>query len=90
MRAEQNDDNRWHLDKRVPIALIVTLLAQALAFGLWLGGIERAQREQERRLSLLEAQRISERLASVEAQLADVKALVLRIDARLERQGRAP
>lgn len=30
----ENDNDRWHLDKRVPIALIITLLAYGVS-GLW-------------------------------------------------------
>ena len=32
--ASQDPDNSWHLDKRVPIALIVTLMMQG-AIGIW-------------------------------------------------------
>jgi hypothetical protein len=30
----QSDDNNWHLDKKVPISLIVAVLAQA-GMGIW-------------------------------------------------------
>jgi Tfp pilus assembly protein PilO len=36
--AEQ--DKRWHLDKRVPIAIIVTLLAQAAWFASYITRLE--------------------------------------------------
>lgn len=35
----QHDDGEWHLDKRVPIALIVTLFLQAAAVLTWANGI---------------------------------------------------
>lgn len=34
MRAREIDGESWHLDKKVPVALIITLLIQA-AFGIW-------------------------------------------------------
>lgn len=33
--ADQSPDNQWHLDKKVPIALIVMMLAQTFAAGWW-------------------------------------------------------
>ena len=34
--AKTDDDNRWHLDKKVPIALVVALLVQA-GSTIWFG-----------------------------------------------------
>lgn len=31
----KSDDNRWHLDRRVPIASIVTLLVMVIGNGAW-------------------------------------------------------
>jgi hypothetical protein len=34
------DREQWHLDKRVPISLIITLLAQTVAIVWWAAAIE--------------------------------------------------
>jgi len=35
----EQSENHWHVDKRVPIALILTLAVQTLAMGIWVGSI---------------------------------------------------
>lgn len=37
-KTVQKDDRRWHLDKRVPVALIVTILVQSGAAIWWAAG----------------------------------------------------
>ena len=78
-------DNGWHLDKRVPIALILTLAVQ-FAAGVWFAGqLAQRQDEQERRITAIENQNISGRLGAVEGQLADLKDGIRRIDGKLDR-----
>lgn len=80
-----SDDNHWHLDKKVPIALIVTLLCQ-FAAGVWFAGkMSQRQDEQERRITVMEQQNVGGRLGALEGQLSDVKAGLNRIDAKLDR-----
>lgn len=80
-----SDDNRWRIDKHVPLALVYLLVAQFLG-ATWmaaqvLGKIE----SQERRITVIEAQRVGERLVSLESQVADTKSLLQRVDANLLR-----
>lgn len=85
----------WHLDKRVPIALIVTIAIQTLAGGFWLGSLANRVATLESagaqsvgfpvRLAVAETQ-----IAEVRAQITDIKAILLRIDDRLARQSRQP
>lgn len=35
----EDDDYKWHLDKKVPVALIATLVVQTSAFAWWFGGL---------------------------------------------------
>lgn len=67
----------WHLDKRVPIALIVTIIIQTAGLFVWVGGIQERVARNER--DILESQDTGERLARVETLLETI------ID-RLERQ----
>ena len=51
-------NEQWHLDKKVPIALIVTIVMQTAVFLVWVGGIDvRVHRNEEEinALSLREA-----------------------------------
>lgn len=79
----------WHLDKKVPIAMILVLLVQ-LGTGLWFAArmVERDE-SQERRLTAIEQasvqQNMGGRLSTVEAQLTDLKAGVSKIDGKLDR-----
>lgn len=78
-------DNHWHLDKKVPITLIVVLLVQ-FAGGIWYAGRStQRQDEHERRINTIEQQNVSGRLGSVEGQLHDVKAGVSKINDKLDR-----
>lgn len=80
-----DDDSRWHLDKRVPIALIVALAVHLMSSIWFAGQFVQRQENQERRLSLIEQQNISGRLASLESQVSDVKTGVTKIDGKLDR-----
>lgn len=35
--TESPDNQSWHLDKKVPIAIIGTLIAQTMGLGIWAG-----------------------------------------------------
>jgi hypothetical protein len=80
-----DDDNRWHLDKKVPIALITALTAQAVG-GVWMAGqLAQRQDDQERRLSTIERHNVSGRISVLESQVNDVRDGVRRIDGKLDR-----
>lgn len=84
MTAYTKDEERaWHLDRRVPIAVIVTLLLQSAAALVWAGSANE-------RLSTLEtrAARIDEmveRTARLEERAKAASAALERIEARLGR-----
>ena len=77
----------WHLDKRVPIAIIVSLLIQSAAIIWWARGLEAAVTSQDSRLAALEKARdndhVSERLAVLEVRVTQVLALAETIDRRM-------
>jgi uncharacterized protein HemX len=59
-RKYSMEDSKWHLDKKVPIALLVGLLFQA-AVGLWYAGrVDAGIQQQERRLVALELARLQD------------------------------
>ena len=84
-QTQPGEENRWRIDKHIPLALVYLLIAQFLG-ATWmaaqvLGKID----SQEKRISVIENQRVSERLVTLESQMGDTKSLVQRVDANLQR-----
>jgi hypothetical protein len=77
------DDKRWHLDRKVPIAIILTLIAQTGSFVWWAGRLDNRVEMLERgavttapqgdRLTRLEAQ-----YEAIRESLAEIKVLIRR------------
>lgn len=81
--------DHWTIDKRVPLALILTLagtlLAQSIVAVRWAAAIDSRQDVSDQKISALEAQRAGERLAVLEATVGDVRAQLTRIEGKLDR-----
>ena len=86
----------WHLDKRVPIALIFALLVQTGGIFWWGGGLDKQVAEQERRITKLESvddqltdemRRIEGRLSSLEANGKAQLSILSRVERILESRG---
>lgn len=56
--SEVNISNDWHLDKRVPIALILTLLAQSAGAIWWASSVNSRIAQLESRVSVTESIRV--------------------------------
>ena len=74
-------DNHWHLDKRVPIALILTVAIQTAMMGVWVGSIQARVETNERAIAA--GADTAERLARIEA-------ILERVERRIEQQERQP
>lgn len=70
-------DNHWHLDKRVPIALIATLTLQTCGIIWWAAGIN--AQVQANTLAIAEQSDTRERLVRIET-------ILERMERRLEDQ----
>lgn len=79
------DQEHWTVDKRVPLALVVTILIQSAAAIWWASSISGTVAVQGQKIGALEAQRAGERLAVVESTIGDVKQQLNRIEAKLDR-----
>ena len=87
-------DESWHLDKKLPIALIVVLVAQFLG-GLWfMARLDARVEEQATRLAKTEAQisnidrearDFGNRMARIEEKSSAMLSLLQAIEQRLER-----
>ena len=80
-------DNKtpWHLDRKVPIGII---LAGLMTFGTMVANnrdVENKIATHEKALAVIAAQRVSERLASLESQMQDVRTALIRIENKLDR-----
>lgn len=65
--AEENADRQWHLDKKVPLALIFTIAAQTLAIVWWSATANARLDHLERQVNASAPQ--SERIIRLEAKM---------------------
>lgn len=73
----------WHLDKRVPLALIITIFLQTSGVFWWASGINTRVENLEASMRISGGDR--DRLVRVEEKLEGTKELLVSIDKRLER-----
>lgn len=96
MSGPDAGDDAWHLDKKVPIALIIVLIGQ-LVLGIWFASKMHADVTQhDRRIGALEqtdtrmsdeARRISEVLARLDERLQGQTAILRRVEDALRPPG---
>jgi Tfp pilus assembly protein PilO len=77
-------ENQWHLDKRVPVALIITLLGQMVVAIWWAASINTRMEQIERTVSA-EALRVENGERTVANQATQIAVLVERIESQNER-----
>jgi Tfp pilus assembly protein PilO len=88
-QTQQRDpDSRWRIDKHIPVPMLVALLIQTFVV-VWMVSSKLTEQTErlgtyDRRISAIEAYRLSERVAVMESQMSDIRALLLRVDAKLE------
>ncbi|MCE7997376.1 MAG: hypothetical protein HEP70_00815 [Rhodobiaceae bacterium] len=81
--ADDKTPGRWHLDKRVPIALIVAILIQTAGALTWAGAASERINHLERQV--INDDDMGERTARLEAQAAYMRATLTRIEDKLDR-----
>lgn len=83
MSGQDHDDSAWHLDKKVPLALIFTILAQT-AVGFWWASNQATRLEVvERKLEVAAPQ--ADRLTRVEVKIENIQSGVDEIKALIRR-----
>ena len=80
-----SDGHRWEIDRRVPLALIYLLVAQFIGAILFFGNLMAQVSAQDKRITFIEGQKVSERLVTLESQMVDTKGLLMRMDGNLMR-----
>ncbi|GAA2872022.1 uncharacterized protein YlxW (UPF0749 family) [Aminobacter niigataensis] len=78
MSAIDPASGTFHIDKRVPVALIVTIALQTAA-GIWWAASVQAAQEQ----ALVDAKRLETRVDRIEAARDDLNTRVIRIEEKL-------
>ncbi len=78
-------ENRWQLDKHIPVAFIVAFIAQGATAVWWVSGLQYKLQDHERRITTTETTRISERMAVVETQLKDSRDIQLEMNRKLDK-----
>ena len=81
--AEDPASNSWHVDKRVPVALIFTLLFQG-SIGIWWGS-QISARVAALEESRLELRNNPDRITRLETALSAVQRTVEKIDLKMDR-----
>ena len=81
----QQDADKWHLDKRIPIATLIAIVAQALALGWMASNMDGRLAALEQYTTELKASRVRERIAVEEANTADNKDRFKHFDDQLDR-----
>lgn len=77
------EQGRWHLDKRVPIALIMAILIQTAGALTWAGAASERINHLERQV--IDGSDLGERAARLEEQVAHTRASLERIEEKLDR-----
>lgn len=83
MSVQDQADSGWHLDKRVPIAIIFTIGLQTFAAAWWASNLTERVAQLEKRDTRHEGN--TERLITLEVQQKSLKAGQIRIEKKLDR-----
>lgn len=84
----------WHLDRKVPLALIFAIICQTLAAGVLIGDLRTSLGQTVERVAKLEhfdamqisSERIAiERLARIETNINNIDKTLARVDAAIDR-----
>jgi hypothetical protein len=76
-------DSHWHLDKKVPLALIIALMLQTASFAWWASDINGRVNNLERRAEATAPQadrltRVEVKIESVQEGITEIKRLIRR------------
>jgi hypothetical protein len=80
---EGHEDRQWHLDKKVPLALIITIVAQTVAVSWGASNLWTRVTELERQMQIAAPQferiiRLEAKVDAMNASLAEIKTMIRR------------
>jgi hypothetical protein len=82
--SDKREDNKWHLDKRVPLALIFAIVVQTIVVVSWLASLGERVNGLERTRDATAPQ--SDRLTRVEVKIEGIQATTERIERLIRRE----
>lgn len=74
----------WTLDRRVPVALILSIVLQSAGLFMWVGAL--TSRVSELETKAVRAVDAGERVISLEAEMREVRRILERIEAKLDQR----
>ena len=80
----RREEDRWKLDKHIPIAIILAIISQGLFGVWWVAGLQHSIQDHEKRLATVESTKISERMAVVESQITASRELQVEMNKKLD------
>ncbi len=80
-----HEQERWRVDKHIPVALILTLIGQGAGIIWWGSSMQHAIQDHERRIVAQETTKTSERMAVVESQIKASRELQIEMNQKLDR-----
>jgi len=79
--VNNNNDNHWSVDKRIPLALILTLLLQTGGFAFWMGQLTTRLAQVEKTVDAGATN--GDRLTRVEVKLETINSAINRVENQL-------
>lgn len=80
-RRKQDDDTKWHLDRRVPISIILTILIQTAGVFWWAASANERLNSLEQKILMVAPQgdrltRVEVNIETIKDSLSDIKTLI--------------
>lgn len=82
--AADETDRHWTLDRRVPVALILSIVLQSAGLFMWVGAL--TSRVSELETKAVRAIDAGDRVIGLEAEMREVRRVLQRIEAKLDRR----
>ena len=86
--AVSEADSHWTLDRRVPIVLILSIVLQSAGLFMWVGAL--TSRVSELETKAVRAIDAGDRVIGLEAEMREVRRVLQRIEAKLDRRASNP
>ena len=85
LEDEKDEDQKWKLDRHIPLALIFTILGQFAYMVWWISGTQNQMQDHEKRIVAQESSKVAERMAVVEVQIRASRELQIEMNQKLDR-----
>ena len=77
------NDGQWHLDKRIPLAIVATIAVQTILAGIWVGSLQSQVATMAEWIH--DNRNVDSRLAVLESQNTSIQGTLVRIETTLNK-----